>query len=161
MWCRVTNSLEKIKIDSPTITFERNGDIYLFSAVNLFIDKRDLKFSPSKGFYFKIFIENTKWLNSKNNLFAMGYDLRNFLPVKIGVLCNQITMKFQFGSLPCYKKVYCGGGSTVRGWEPGSKAGRHRFTASTEFRIPILKIKSRKFFKWQVSYGYYLSLIHI
>ncbi len=125
------------------------------STTSWLLDRRDNLIKPRKGYYFNIIQElSGVILPSDVCLTKTSIGIRTFKSVAIFVTGVSMTLGMAepiapSTEVPLYKRYYCGGATSVRGyseWSIGPTdefgnplGGRYLFQTSGEFRFPVYK----------------------
>jgi outer membrane protein insertion porin family len=132
-------SAERVRTDDPAVTLSGTGrdDLVTLECFHRW-DGRDRPEFALKGFFNEIC---RQWIRRPSGLqfIRTAFDLRWFMPVfSWSCLAFQAQAQISEGAVPVYKRIHTGGSGSLRGFETGSIAGENCWSASAEYRFPMI-----------------------
>ena len=134
------------------------------STAGLFIgyDSRDLVSNPSTGWWSELAIEKIGLLGEENDFWRAHIDIRRF----ISVTDRNTIAFFSLASLTegtigveiaPWQLYSLGGTNSIRGWDLGSRTGKHQLINTIEYRYTLLKPRPISYFGLSMRIGMHIA----
>jgi outer membrane protein insertion porin family len=126
----------------PIVVYAPLADVNLSSVtLGLTRDTRDLLFSPTRGYYASLFLEQAGVLGGDSNFTKASVDLRRYVKIsrKKHVIAFRLAGGTTIGEVPLVESFSAGGAYTIRGYREDRFRGKNMIIGSAEYRHPITK----------------------